>query len=47
MVQCEVVWLDHAHVVQSQRTILKTQLAAAAERGGCSAGRFRLLVASM
>jgi glutamine synthetase len=26
MVQCDLVWLDHAPVVQSPRTILKTQL---------------------
>jgi glutamine synthetase len=29
MVQCDLVWLDHAPVVQSPRTILKTQLAKA------------------
>ena len=33
MVQCDLVWLDHSPVVQSPRTILKTQLAAAAEAG--------------
>jgi glutamine synthetase len=33
MVQCDLVWLDHAPVVQSPRTILKTQLDAFAERG--------------
>jgi glutamine synthetase len=32
MVQCDLVWLDHAPVVQSPRTILKTQLDALAER---------------
>ena len=26
MVQCDLVWLDHAPVPQSPRTILKTQL---------------------
>jgi glutamine synthetase len=33
MIQCDLVWLDHAPVVQSPRTILKTQLARAAEAG--------------
>ncbi|MFY0409167.1 glutamine synthetase family protein [Solicola sp. PLA-1-18] len=33
MVQCDLVWLDHAPVVQSPRTILKTQLARAADMG--------------
>jgi glutamine synthetase len=33
MVQCDLVWLDHAPVLQSPRTLLKAQLAAAAERG--------------
>ena len=33
MVQCDLVWLDHTPVRQSPRTILTTQLAAAAERG--------------
>lgn len=33
MVQCDLVWLDQRDVVQSPRTILKRQLAAAAERG--------------
>ena len=33
MVQCDLVWLDHSPVVQSPRTILKTQLAAAEEAG--------------
>jgi len=32
MVQCDLVWLDHAPVVQSPRTILKAQLDAVAER---------------
>jgi glutamine synthetase len=32
LVQCDLVWLDHAPVVESPRTILKTQLAAVAER---------------
>jgi glutamine synthetase len=32
MVQCDLVWLDHAPVVQSPRTILKAQLDALAER---------------
>jgi glutamine synthetase len=32
MVQCDLVWLDHAPVVQSPRTILKSQLDAFAER---------------
>src|SRR5215203_2298874 len=31
MVQCDLVWLDHAPVVQSPRTILKSQLDALAE----------------
>ncbi|MDQ6687623.1 MAG: glutamine synthetase family protein [Actinomycetota bacterium] len=33
MVQCDLVWLDHTPVVQSPRTILKTQLARADELG--------------
>jgi glutamine synthetase len=33
MIQCDLVWLDHKPVVQSPRTILKTQLAKAAEAG--------------
>jgi glutamine synthetase len=33
MIQCDLVWLDHEPVVQSPRTILKTQLAKAAEAG--------------
>jgi len=33
MIQCDLVWLDHAPVVQSPRTILKAQLARAAEAG--------------
>ena len=33
LVQCDLVWLDHAPVVQSPRTILRTQLDAFAERG--------------
>lgn len=33
MIQCDLVWLDHTPVVQSPRTILKTQLARAAEAG--------------
>jgi glutamine synthetase len=33
MVQCDLVWLDHTPVVQSPRTILKTQLDRVAERG--------------
>ncbi len=33
MVQCDLVWLDHSPVPQSPRTILKTQLDRAAERG--------------
>jgi glutamine synthetase len=33
MVQCDLVWLDHRPVVQSPRTILKTQLAKAADAG--------------
>ena len=33
MVQCDLVWLDHAPVPQSPRTILKTQLERVAERG--------------
>jgi glutamine synthetase len=32
MVQCDLVWLDHSPVVESPRTILKTQLEAFAER---------------
>ncbi len=33
MVQCDLVWLDHAPVTQSPRTILKTQLDRVAEKG--------------
>jgi glutamine synthetase len=33
MVQCDLVWLDHAPVEQSPRTILKAQLAKAAAAG--------------
>ncbi|MGI8522942.1 MAG: glutamine synthetase family protein [Nocardioides sp.] len=33
LVQCDLVWLDHAAVTQSPRTILKTQLDRVAERG--------------
>jgi glutamine synthetase len=33
LVQCDLVWLDHAPVVQSPRTILKHQLEPFAERG--------------
>ena len=33
MVQCDFVWLDHAPVRESPRTILKEQLAKVAERG--------------
>ena len=33
MIQCDLVWLDSSPVEQSPRTILKTQLARAAERG--------------
>src|SRR3954463_14487205 len=33
MVQCDLVWLDHAPVVESPRSILKAQLDAFAERG--------------
>ena len=33
LVQCDLVWLDHAPVPQSPRTILKTQLERVAERG--------------
>lgn len=33
MVQCDLVWLDHAPVDQSPRTILKQQLARADESG--------------
>jgi len=33
MIQCDLVAMDHTPVRQSPRTILKTQLAAAAERG--------------
>ncbi len=33
MVQCDLVWLDHTPVQQSPRTILKTQLEAAAAQG--------------
>jgi glutamine synthetase len=33
LVQCDLVWLDHAPVPESPRTILKTQLDRVAERG--------------
>jgi glutamine synthetase len=33
MIQCDLVWLDHSPVVQSPRTILKQQLAAANAQG--------------
>ena len=33
MIQCDLVWLDHRPVVQSPRTILKAQLAKAADAG--------------
>jgi glutamine synthetase len=33
MVQCDLVWLDHAPVLQSPRTILRHQLDRVAERG--------------
>jgi len=33
LVQCDLVWLDHAPVPQSPRTILKTQLERVSERG--------------
>ncbi len=33
MVQCDLVWLDHSPVVQSPRSILKAQLAKAADLG--------------
>src|SRR3954464_4991166 len=33
LVQCDLVWLDHAPVVESPRSILKAQLDAFAERG--------------
>ena len=33
MVQCDLVWLDHAPVLQSPRTILRHQLDKVAERG--------------
>ncbi|CAN5338351.1 gamma-glutamylethanolamide synthetase GlnA4 [soil metagenome] len=33
MIQCDLVWLDHAPVVQSPRSILKAQLAKAADAG--------------
>jgi glutamine synthetase len=33
MIQCDLVWLDHSPVVQSPRTILRTQLDRAAEMG--------------
>jgi len=33
MIQCDLVWLDHAPVVQSPRTILHAQIAKAAEVG--------------
>jgi len=33
MVQCDLVWLDHAPVLQSPRTILKRQLDRVAEQG--------------
>ncbi|MGB9013374.1 MAG: glutamine synthetase, partial [Aeromicrobium sp.] len=33
MIQCDLVWLDHAPVVQSPRTILATQVKRAADAG--------------
>ena len=33
LVQCDLVWLDHAPVVQSPRTVLRAQLDRVAERG--------------
>lgn len=33
LIQCDLVWLDHKPVVQSPRTILKAQLAKAADAG--------------
>jgi glutamine synthetase len=33
MIQCDLVWLDHAPVVQSPRTILQAQVGRAAEAG--------------
>jgi len=33
LVQCDLVWLDHAPVVQSPRTVLRAQLDQVAERG--------------
>ena len=33
MVQCDLVWLDHAPVLQSPRTVLKRQLDRVAEKG--------------
>ena len=33
LVQCDLVWLDHAPVPQSPRTILRTQLDRVAEKG--------------
>ncbi len=33
MVQCDLVWLDHSPVIQSPRTVLKSQLDRVAERG--------------
>ncbi len=33
MIQCDLVWLDHKPVVQSPRTILKAQVAKAADAG--------------
>ena len=33
MVQCDLVWLDHAPVVQSPRTVLKAQLERCRDRG--------------
>jgi glutamine synthetase len=33
LVQCDLVWLDHAPVPQSPRTVLKTQLDRVADRG--------------
>lgn len=33
MVQCDLVWLDHRPVVQSPRTVLRSQLDRVAERG--------------
>ncbi len=44
MVQCDLVWLDHAPVDQSPRTILKHQLERVAERGLRRARRHRARV---